>query len=106
MLIGNSVAHRPDIVQIPAVLYYQRVDSASTELDFSSLPQQPDYSILSEDRSISRKRDPRRIQHTPLQKEELPTAGTLISIDAEFVSLQQVCSRGSSWLFSSIPLLT
>ena len=81
-------------MQIPAVLYYQRVDTPSTELDFSSLLQQPDYSILSEDRSISRKRDPRRIQHTPLQKEELPTAGTLISIDAEFVSLQQVRSRG------------
>lgn len=31
------------------------------------------------------------IKHAVLDPEELPTKGTLISIDAEFVALQQVC---------------
>lgn len=30
------------------------------------------------------------IKHSALDPEELPTKGTLISIDAEFVALQQV----------------
>ena len=36
-----------------------------------------------------RNRDPRQIKHEPLRFEELPTPGTLIAIDAEFVSMQQ-----------------
>jgi len=80
------------------VLYYQRTD-AETTLDYNSLPQQPDYSILSVDHSIAKNRDPKRIQHSILQPEELPTAGTLISIDAEFVSLQQVRSDDTTSIF-------
>ena len=34
-------------------------------------------------------RDPRMIKHEPLRYDELPTPGTLIAIDAEFVSMQQ-----------------
>ncbi len=36
-----------------------------------------------------RNRDPRAIKHEPLRPEELPKPGTLIAIDAEFVSMQQ-----------------
>ena len=36
-----------------------------------------------------RNRDPRLIKHEPLRFEELPKPGTLIAIDAEFVSMQQ-----------------
>ena len=38
---------------------------------------------------VYRNRDPREIKHEPLRREELPTPGTLIAIDAEFVSMQQ-----------------
>ena len=37
----------------------------------------------------SRNRDHRLIKHEPLRFEELPKPGTLIAIDAEFVSMQQ-----------------
>lgn len=37
-----------------------------------------------------RNRDPALVKHQPLRADELPRKGTLISIDAEFVSLQQV----------------
>ena len=36
-----------------------------------------------------RNRDHRQIRHEPLRFEELPKPGTLIAIDAEFVSMQQ-----------------
>lgn len=39
--------------QIPAVLFYQRIDSASL-LDFSSLPLSTDTNILCQDITISR----------------------------------------------------
>ena len=87
MALGRSVytlddQNVADVQQIPAVLYYQRVDAKST-LDYSSLVQQADYSILFADHSIAKNRDPARMQHIPLKPEELPSAGTLISIDAE-----------------------
>lgn len=40
----------------------------------------------------SRNRDPRLIKHECLRQEELPKPGTLVAIDAEFVSMQQVRS--------------
>jgi hypothetical protein len=38
-----------------------------------------------------RNRDENIIQHECLRFEELPKPGTLVAIDAEFVSMQQVC---------------
>ena len=101
----------PNLKQIPAVLFYQRVD-ASELLDFSSLPLSSQPEILCQDITISRyvhhlrfsrnlslwltlcclprNRDPNLIKHQPFTLQELPRRGTLVSIDAEFVSLQQV----------------
>ncbi|SCV74095.1 BQ2448_6527 [Microbotryum intermedium] len=77
----------PSSWKIPAVMFYQRIDSASL-LDFSALPLKGDPSILCEDITVSKNRDPKLIKHQPLKANELPRPGTLISIDAEFVSLQ------------------
>ncbi|GAA5878976.1 hypothetical protein JCM1840_007400 [Sporobolomyces johnsonii] len=74
--------------KIPAVLFYERVDSKEM-LDFTSLPLKGDPAILCEDITISKNRDRSLIKHEPFRLEELPRRGTLVSIDAEFVSLQQ-----------------
>ncbi|GAA5925112.1 hypothetical protein JCM1841_005790 [Sporobolomyces salmonicolor] len=74
--------------KIPAVLFYERVDSKEM-LDFTSLPLKGDPAILCEDITISKNRDRSLIKHQPFRPEELPRRGTLVSIDAEFVSLQQ-----------------
>lgn len=43
------------------------------------------------DKPLNSNRDPTLIQHEFLSPNELPTIGTLVAIDAEFVSMQQVC---------------
>ncbi|GAA5943118.1 hypothetical protein JCM3775_000652 [Rhodotorula graminis] len=74
--------------KIPAVLFYERVDSREM-LDFSDLPLRSDPAILCEDITISKNRDRSMIKHQPFRLDELPRRGTLVAIDAEFVSLQQ-----------------
>ncbi|KAJ6525112.1 ubiquitin carboxyl-terminal hydrolase-domain-containing protein [Mycena sp. CBHHK59/15] len=78
----------PDSWKIPAILYFERVYQPNS-LDFSGLPSAIDAAILSHDTSISMNRDPNMIKHEPLSFEELPKPGTLVAIDAEFVSMQQ-----------------
>lgn len=41
---------------------------------------------------MSRNRDQNAIRHQRLRQDELPNPGTLVAIDAEFVSMQQVCN--------------
>ena len=67
---------------------YVRVDAGDV-LDLSALPTQADHSILFSDLSISHHRDESAVRHAVLKPDELPKPGTMISIDAEFVSLQQ-----------------
>ncbi|GJE87918.1 PAB-dependent poly(A)-specific ribonuclease subunit PAN2 [Phanerochaete sordida] len=74
--------------KVPTVLYYERVDAVQ-RLDFSSLPMELDPSILCQDTNITLNRDPASIKHELLAPEELPRPGTLVAIDAEFVSMQQ-----------------
>lgn len=74
--------------KVPAIVYYERVDLHEI-VDYSGLPNKIDESILSHDTSISLYRDPRLIKHEFLRPEELPRPGTLVAIDAEFVSMQQ-----------------
>ncbi|KAF7353663.1 PAN2-PAN3 deadenylation complex catalytic subunit PAN2 [Mycena venus] len=72
----------------PTIVYYERADRQDC-LDFTGLPSAMDPAILSHDTSISLNRDPNRIKHECLSFEELPKPGTLVAIDAEFVSMQQ-----------------
>lgn len=65
----------------PAIVILERLDH---NLALDSLPQSVDPSILFKDVNMSRRRV--RVQHKPL--DTLPTKGTLIAIDAEFVALQ------------------
>lgn len=69
------------------MLHYERIDS-TTALDLSRLPSKVDHDILYADLSISKRREPIDIHHRPLAQPELPQPGSLVSIDAEFVSLQ------------------
>lgn len=77
--------------KIPAILYYERVDTDAI-LKLSGLPTTIDHSILLEDTCIAKHRDSAMIRHANVGISELPKKGTMISIDAEFVSLQQVRS--------------
>ncbi|KAE9386325.1 PAB-dependent poly(A)-specific ribonuclease subunit PAN2 [Gymnopus androsaceus JB14] len=74
--------------KIPAILHFERVDRKDC-LDFSQLPDTIDPSILCRETSISMNRDPNLIQHELLEFSELPTPGTVVAVDAEFVSMQQ-----------------
>ncbi|KAF9228724.1 hypothetical protein BS17DRAFT_724469 [Gyrodon lividus] len=78
----------PSTWKVPAVLYLERGD-VCLQLDFSGLPDELDPSILSRDTSVSVNRDKSLIKHECLRFEELPKPGTLVAIDAEFVSMQQ-----------------
>jgi PAB-dependent poly(A)-specific ribonuclease subunit 2 len=78
----------PSTWKVPAVLYLER-ENVRSRLDFRGLPDELDPSILSRDTSISVNRDKSLIKHECLRFEELPRPGTLVAIDAEFVSMQQ-----------------
>ncbi|CED82537.1 pab-dependent poly-specific ribonuclease subunit pan2 [Phaffia rhodozyma] len=71
----------------PAVIIYERTDSRQP-LDLSILPMGIEPSILSRDVSVSWNRNPARMKHRYLTPDELPEAGTLVAIDAEFVAMQ------------------
>ncbi|GBE82668.1 ubiquitin carboxyl-terminal hydrolase-domain-containing protein [Sparassis latifolia] len=74
--------------KVPAIIYLERVDLRQ-QLNFSALPNTIDQSILCRDTSISTNRDMKLIKHECLRYDELPNPGTLVAIDAEFVSMQQ-----------------
>ncbi|KAI0094078.1 PAB-dependent poly-A-specific ribonuclease subunit PAN2 [Irpex rosettiformis] len=78
----------PGSWKVPTVLYLERVE-VQHRLNFSALPYNIDLSLLSQDTNIATKRDKKLIKHELLQPEELPKPGTLVAIDAEFVSMQQ-----------------
>ncbi|KAI0637414.1 ubiquitin carboxyl-terminal hydrolase-domain-containing protein [Trametes polyzona] len=87
-MTGDEVLSFPSNWKVPAVLYFERIDIRQ-RLDFSRLPDKMDPTILCHDTNIAINRDPRLIKHEPLNYDELPRPGTLIAIDAEFVSMQQ-----------------
>ncbi|TIB98252.1 hypothetical protein E3Q18_02152 [Wallemia mellicola] len=74
--------------KIPSVIYYERknVDKC---VNFTALNQKIDPTILCHDLSISWNRDPKLIKHQVLSEEELPKPGSLVAIDAEFVSMDR-----------------
>ncbi|KDR81497.1 hypothetical protein GALMADRAFT_239478 [Galerina marginata CBS 339.88] len=74
--------------KVPAIIYFERSDLQNA-VDFSDLSYQLDATTLSRDTSISINRDASLIKHQFLSSDELPKPGTLVAIDAEFVSMQQ-----------------
>ncbi|KAF5324935.1 hypothetical protein D9611_004584 [Ephemerocybe angulata] len=84
----QDVLSFPGKWKVPSILYLERIDSKD-RLDLSSLPSELDPFILCQDTSISQNRDHDAIRHELLHKDELPNPGTLVAIDAEFVSMQQ-----------------
>ncbi|KAF8797918.1 hypothetical protein BYT27DRAFT_7246743 [Phlegmacium glaucopus] len=76
--------------KVPAIIYLEREDLQNS-FDFGKLSHEPDSTILIGDTSISLNRNPALIKHVLLQPDELPIPGkgTLVSIDAEFVLMQQ-----------------
>ena len=92
--------------KIPAVLMYERTDDyaasrmAAANATFAAVP--PDTALLTQDLNVAAHRDPTAIRHRPLTRDELPTPGTLVAIDAEFVSIEdeemEVCSDGTRTL--------
>ncbi|PWN52754.1 hypothetical protein IE53DRAFT_366908 [Violaceomyces palustris] len=82
----------PNPWKIPAVMLWEREDVVEPPPQADKAPdtrEEMDSSILCEDFNISRNRDPKRIRHEPLARDEIPKPGTLVSIDAEFVALNQ-----------------
>lgn len=97
------------------MLFLERKDTTN-QLDFTGLPSRLDPTILCRqhsiarldlnppnfdfiytdyNRRISRNTDWSAQKHKVLEASELPTPGTVVAIDAEFVALQQVSDR--SW---------
>ncbi|KAI9283728.1 ubiquitin carboxyl-terminal hydrolase-domain-containing protein [Umbelopsis sp. AD052] len=74
--------------KIPSILQYTRVDLDQL-LDLSKLPSHVDLSILFRDISITKNPSSEPPSYKTLSQDEMPKAGTLISIDAEFVALSQ-----------------
>lgn len=74
--------------KVPAIIMLERRDSGSL-LDYSRLNKELDPEILFQDQNIAYHRNTAAIETEVLTPAELPTPGTLISIDAEFVALQQ-----------------
>ncbi|KIK63543.1 hypothetical protein GYMLUDRAFT_40586 [Collybiopsis luxurians FD-317 M1] len=74
--------------KVPAILHFERVDRKDA-VDFSELPDAIDPAILCRETSISINRDPMLIKHELLDFSELPKPGTVVAVDAEFVSMQQ-----------------
>ncbi|TDL27635.1 hypothetical protein BD410DRAFT_782767 [Rickenella mellea] len=78
----------PGSWKVPTVIYLERIDMRG-KIDYSGLPNTVDAMDLTRDLSISPNRDNMDMKHEPLKADELPKPGTLVSIDAEFVSMQQ-----------------
>ncbi|KDQ59577.1 hypothetical protein JAAARDRAFT_77653 [Jaapia argillacea MUCL 33604] len=74
--------------KLPAIVYLERTDIGE-RVDFSALHDDSDPTILCHDTNIAVNRDKNLVKHECLRYEELPKPGTLVAIDAEFVSMQQ-----------------
>ncbi|KAF5379932.1 hypothetical protein D9757_007171 [Collybiopsis confluens] len=74
--------------KVPAILHFERIDRKEA-IDLNNLPGAIDPAILCRETSISMNRDPKLIKHELLTFSELPKPGTVVAVDAEFVSMQQ-----------------
>ncbi|KAG8892779.1 poly(A)-specific ribonuclease, partial [Tulasnella sp. 408] len=78
----------PSDWKVPCILFLERQDTIN-RLDFTGLPSKLDPTILCRQHSIARNTDWPAQKHKVLEASELPTPGTVVAIDAEFVALQQ-----------------
>lgn len=74
--------------KMPCVIFMERQDLIDV-LDYSSLPEKIDPAILGQAFSMAAHMDWSAAKQEALEPQELPTPGTIIAIDAEFVALQQ-----------------
>ncbi|KAF8333955.1 ubiquitin carboxyl-terminal hydrolase-domain-containing protein [Cantharellus anzutake] len=74
--------------KMPCVIFLERQDLIDT-LDYSLLPEKIDPAILGQTLSMAAQMDWSAAKQEVLEPHELPTPGTIIAIDAEFVALQQ-----------------
>lgn len=77
-----------DTWKVPAIIMLERRDSGQL-LDYSRLPKTLDHEVLFKDHNMAWHRNASMVKAELLTPDELPKPGTLISIDAEFVALQQ-----------------
>lgn len=77
--------------KIPAVLVWERMDSAAqahaAQLREMAQSLQPDTTLLTRDWNMAANRNTEHVRHRVMTEDELPAPGTLVAIDAEFVSL-------------------
>ncbi|KZT59790.1 hypothetical protein CALCODRAFT_176596 [Calocera cornea HHB12733] len=78
----------PGTWKVPTILWFERTDKDAV-IDLSVLPMKVDSTILTEDICLSWHRDPTKIMHDILGWNEIPTPGTLVAIDTEFVQMQK-----------------
>lgn len=89
--------------KVPAVLLWERIDAAAEahaqQLAHAASSLRPDMSLLFHDWNMATHRKDALLRHHVLTPDELPTPGTLVAIDAEFVALAhehlEVFSDGS-----------
>ncbi|EJU05749.1 hypothetical protein DACRYDRAFT_46547 [Dacryopinax primogenitus] len=74
--------------KVPTILWFERIDTDAV-VDLSTLPMNVDAHILTEDICLSWHRDPKKIMHEIFTWNEIPTPGTLVAIDTEFVQMQK-----------------
>ncbi|KAG9034379.1 poly(A)-specific ribonuclease [Tulasnella sp. JGI-2019a] len=78
----------PSTWKVPCLLYLERQDVMG-KLDLTGLPSKLDPAILGHQYSVAQRTDWLALKQTYLRPNELPTPGTVVSIDAEFVALQK-----------------
>ena len=74
--------------KIPCILFYQSKDM-DTALNEIYLSNPISSEVFLEDKSLAQRGGRKRITFIPLNSEEMPKAGDLVAIDAEFVTLNQ-----------------
>ncbi|KAL7423333.1 poly(A)-specific ribonuclease [Cryptotrichosporon argae] len=84
----DEVFRFADAWKVPAVIFLERVD-APRVLQLDTLPTHLDPAVLFKDLNLAWHRKPAAIKHRVLTPDEMPSPGTMVAIDAEFVALQQ-----------------
>ena len=75
--------------KVPCILFYQSKTMDTSTLQEISLSNPITSEVFLEDKSLAQRGGRKRITFIPLSTEEMPQAGNLVAIDAEFVTLNQ-----------------